>query len=182
MSSSRLAVAVRQWRERGLVWGNCHQRETTTSSILSQRKQKKKKFNQSKQHLSTLTRSKSLHQTTLEGTNLELSDAEQYGDPLLTKRANTLRVGFQNMHFLAVSSKDSQNSQCFNYINQHDYDVYCMAEVGLHWISLFPEDQWAERVDYLHDLQRRDPYLDTTARNSQPTSKENNTEAPELYA
>jgi hypothetical protein len=148
MSSSRSAVAIRQWREERLVWGNGHQREaTTTQSILSQRKQKKQRLNQQpKQHLSIPTRSKSLHQTTLEGTNLELSDAEHYGDSLLTKHANTLRVGFQNMHFLSISSKDSQNSQCFEYINQHDYDVYCIAEVGLHWMSLFPEDQWAERV------------------------------------
>jgi hypothetical protein len=145
MSSSRLIIAARQWQERGLIWGNSHQRENITQYILS-----KKRKNTKQKHTSmhnTPFRVRLLQQSTLEGHNLDLNDTEQFGNTSSTKQANTLRIGFQNMNFLApVSAKDSQNSQCFDYINQNNFDAYGMSKVGLHWISLFPEDQWDERV------------------------------------
>jgi hypothetical protein len=80
MLNNSLQVAVQQWRDRGLVWDNRHQRESTTHFI----GKRKKKHQKIKKPTPFTSKTKSLHQTTLHGSNLETLDAEQWGDPLNT--------------------------------------------------------------------------------------------------
>ena len=83
-------------------------------------------------------------QQTLLGNNLTTTDAEHFGDPLLTKPHNTLRVGFHNIHFLPFQAQHHKNYDLLTYIKSKDFDIYMFTEVGLNWSKVAPHNQWVE--------------------------------------
>ncbi len=82
----------------------------------------------------------------MHGNNLDLDDAESFGDVQQAKRDNILRVGFQNIYNLPEDSRTSKSRQLVDYVVQKDYDCYMMAEIGLNWRKVGVNDRWFERV------------------------------------
>ena len=82
----------------------------------------------------------------MHGNNLDLDDAESFGDVQQAKRDNILRVGFQNIYNLPEDSRTSKSQQLVDYVVQKDYDCYMMAEIGLNWRKVGVNDRWFERV------------------------------------
>ena len=58
----------------------------------------------------------------MHGNNLDLDDAESFGDVQQAKQDNILRVGFQNIYNLPEDSRTSKSRQLVDCVVQKDYD------------------------------------------------------------
>lgn len=82
---------------------------------------------------------------------IQHNDAEAFGDKMAQKKAQTIRVGMQNINLLPQSARNYKSRQLVNHIREGQYDVFLMNEVGLYWSKLDPSDQWSERTIGLSD-------------------------------
>ena len=136
------------WREFGRRWDW----GTPLSRKESKKAKKKRLRGVSGNKKRIKKRNKAYEQLSLQGCNITLRDAEAYGDKMLTKRENTVRVGLQNMQLLPESAKHYKSRQSIDHIHQGEYDLWLMNEIGLYWPKLDAGDQWFERVlGKLHD-------------------------------
>ena len=86
------------------------------------------------------------NQTTMLGTNMDINDAETFGDAQTSKRPNVFRCGFQNVNNLQEDSRTSKSRQLVDFVVQKDYDCFMMAEIGLNWRKIGADNRWFERI------------------------------------
>ncbi len=71
---------------------------------------------------------------------------ERYGDILTDKAPNTFRIAFQNINRLPERSNHHKSKALLHHIDEGQYDVFMLAEVGLRWHALSASDTWHERT------------------------------------
>ena len=142
--TSRLQVAVRQWRELGLMPRNRHRddgdnQDETQTTIPKENTRQKKKEKEDEYIIR-------MQQTTLTGANLDEKDTESFGDTMSTKENNNFRVVFQNIKQLPGGAMTARSRRVVDTIKSTEADVFTMAEISLFWPKVATENQWFERI------------------------------------
>lgn len=113
-----------------------HTSTATTKLLKRENKRKKKKSQQKSEKIyaqSTLNDSVTIHD-------------ESYGDKMLPKSENSFRIGFQNVNNIPAKANHHKSKAMLKYIQEGEYDIFLLAEVGLRWKNLPSHDSWPERT------------------------------------
>ena len=135
------------WEQFGLQhnWGRQGTKPRQESKKAKKKRMKgmtnnaKKKKNRVKTH-------QEFHQTSIEGTNITMTDAEAFGDSMKKKAPHTVRIGLHNIQLLPENSRHYKSRQLIDHINNSELDVLLMNEVGLNWKKVSADNQWVERT------------------------------------
>lgn len=87
-----------------------------------------------------------LLQQDLQGQPQELLDGEAFGDLLVKKTDNTLRIMLHNINRLPSQRQTVKSKQLVSMIANRQIDIALLTEIGLYWKLVKTEDQWHERV------------------------------------
>ena len=85
-------------------------------------------------------------QLNLHGENVRERDTNFFGDQLVPKQDQSIRIAFQNINLLPLRSHHGKNHKLYACIKSLELDVFCISETGLCWQKLPPEDQLRERT------------------------------------
>ena len=69
-----------------------------------------------------------------------------YGDYILGKGENILRIGFQNFNGLTGKENDPVDTSIRNWVTDHNFDVFGISEVNLYWPKVRRNLQFQDRL------------------------------------
>ena len=69
-----------------------------------------------------------------------------YGDYILHKRGNVIRIGFQNFNGLTGREDDPVDRSLRNWITDQDFDIFGVSEINLYWPRVKKHLQFHDRI------------------------------------
>ena len=74
-------------------------------------------------------------------------ESEIWGDFIIRKEGDTIRIMFQNINGLPTFNKHSKNDILLGMLEDYDVDIMAMTEINVHWLKVPQSDRLYARTD-----------------------------------
>ncbi len=83
--------------------------------------------------------------------DVNLIDDDDFGDKLLLKEKNILRIGFQNIGGISINKDTAKDDIIRVGIGEYDFDIFGFSELNIDWRNILEEDRLYARTRYWWD-------------------------------